>query len=537
MMKGVGGRTAVAAAAILIGTASLGLATTGGNDFYRVAVENAPGGVGLGVYTITTGPLHPIVGSLGSQNILFGGGVPGTSFTTIRSYTSGADYVQRNGLTLGGLAPLTLPLEGFVSPGEEAIVVGNPLNPSGFSTVYRPGGVAIAPDNLVIRQTTSAVGASFNDSAVLLKTEITNNGAAPVQIGVRYLWDLQIGADDDGPSFKMKGPDGPPVATDATFFNPGFTSFEITDDNDPAACFGVGNTPFPFFAVQGSVTGPATLMPTPPTRLSYVSWPDSSGLAGKFGGVIPAISAFDVPSLGVDVSTCLISVDDTGVAYWWGDKPSNALAIAPGATVAVTAYIYAYLPGVPPAFPPPPPPGMEGPPGDPTCSDGVDNDGDGLVDLNDPDCVPPNAPPDCTAAAPSVRSLWPPNHKFHPIKVNGVTDPDGDPIAITVTSISQDEPLNSIGDGNTCPDGSGVGSDAALVRAERAGTADGRVYHVNFTAADGQGGECTGQVAICVPHDQGRGKNCIDQGPLFDSTSTCGKPGKGNGNGNGHGKP
>ncbi|MGQ0520446.1 MAG: choice-of-anchor P family protein [Actinomycetota bacterium] len=35
------------------------------------------------------------------------------------------------------------------------------------------------------------------------------------------------------------------------------------------------------------------------------------------------------------------------------------------------------------------PPGTEGPPGDETCSDGLDNDGDGAVDLNDPDCQPP----------------------------------------------------------------------------------------------------------------------------------------------------
>jgi hypothetical protein len=28
----------------------------------------------------------------------------------------------------------------------------------------------------------------------------------------------------------------------------------------------------------------------------------------------------------------------------------------------------------------------EGPPGDPTCSDGIDNDGDGLTDEDDPDC-------------------------------------------------------------------------------------------------------------------------------------------------------
>jgi hypothetical protein len=33
--------------------------------------------------------------------------------------------------------------------------------------------------------------------------------------------------------------------------------------------------------------------------------------------------------------------------------------------------------------------GIEGPPGDPTCSDMVDNDGDGDIDLDDPECVAP----------------------------------------------------------------------------------------------------------------------------------------------------
>ena len=42
----------------------------------------------------------------------------------------------------------------------------------------------------------------------------------------------------------------------------------------------------------------------------------------------------------------------------------------------------------------------EGPPGDPTCSDGIDNDGDGLVDEDDPDCQNGgNGENLCTAAA------------------------------------------------------------------------------------------------------------------------------------------
>ena len=38
-------------------------------------------------------------------------------------------------------------------------------------------------------------------------------------------------------------------------------------------------------------------------------------------------------------------MDDSAVAYWWGDTAANALSIPSGGTVSVTAYLYAYLPG------------------------------------------------------------------------------------------------------------------------------------------------------------------------------------------------
>ena len=133
-----------------------------------------------------------------------------------------------------------------------------------------------------------------------------------------------------------------------------------------------------------------------------------------------------------------------------------------------------------------------------------------------------NLPPDCSAAAASPAMLWPPNHQFVDVSVAGVRDPDGDPVAITITGVTQDEPLNGGGQGNTCPDATGVGTATASVRAEREGTGDGRVYHIAFTADDDRGGRCTGSVTVCVPHDQGRGRACVDQGALFDSTGpTC----------------
>jgi hypothetical protein len=129
-----------------------------------------------------------------------------------------------------------------------------------------------------------------------------------------------------------------------------------------------------------------------------------------------------------------------------------------------------------------------------------------------------NQAPDCAAAVPSVTELWPPNHKLREVSVGGVADPDGDPVTLTITAIAQDEPVDGSGDGSTCPDGLGVGTPSARLRAERSGGGDGRVYEVRFSADDGMGGSCDGAFVVCVPHDRGRGAACGDPGPLVDST-------------------
>ena len=151
-----------------------------------------------------------------------------------------------------------------------------------------------------------------------------------------------------------------------------------------------------------------------------------------------------------------------------------------------------------------------------TCDDGNLIAGDGCSPLCLLEVM--NLPPVCTDAVASVESLWPPNHKLVPVAVDGVTDPDGDPVAIVVTAIAQDEPVDGSGDGSTCADAEGVGTDTALLRSERSGQGDGRVYHVAFAATDPLGASCTGSVDVCVRHDNGHGGLCGDQGPLFDST-------------------
>jgi hypothetical protein len=126
-----------------------------------------------------------------------------------------------------------------------------------------------------------------------------------------------------------------------------------------------------------------------------------------------------------------------------------------------------------------------------------------------------NQPPDCSAAAPSVARILSHGSALTPVSIVGVTDPDGDPVSITVTSIFQDEATDQHGHGDTCPDAAGIGTSTAQVRAEQDGGGDGRVYSISFSASDGRGGTCASVVKVCVPKDAQ--SSCVDEGPLFDS--------------------
>jgi hypothetical protein len=126
-------------------------------------------------------------------------------------------------------------------------------------------------------------------------------------------------------------------------------------------------------------------------------------------------------------------------------------------------------------------------------------------------------PPSCSSAQANPAALWSPNHQFVPIAITGVTDPSGHAVTITVTGVTQDEPVNAKGDGNTSPDAV-IQSGAASVRAERSGNGNGRVYQLSFKADNGQGGVCTGAVKVSVPHSMGKGAIAIDDGQVYDST-------------------
>jgi hypothetical protein len=149
---------------------------------------------------------------------------------------------------------------------------------------------------------------------------------------------------------------------------------------------------------------------------------------------------------------------------------------------------------------------------------------------------PGNRAPSCALAAASQPSLWPPNHSFRPERVIGITDADGDEVAYSIDYVTSDEPGDAQG-GNDNGDDVGVDDQdtnddgslhatgdrrshghGALLRAERSGAGNGRVYSMHVTASDGRGGSCQTTVRVCVPHDRS-GDPCVDDGQNYVITA------------------
>lgn len=145
------------------------------------------------------------------------------------------------------------------------------------------------------------------------------------------------------------------------------------------------------------------------------------------------------------------------------------------------------------------------------------------------DTDPPSV--QCTT---SVAKLWPPKHDMRPVTfMVEASDAAGAPESLTIVSASvrSDEPDNAwgLGDGNTCGDVDGEDGHSApvdltarlvpdplvpgrfsvtiLLRAERAGGGDGRVYTFEATAADAAGNTADTSCVVVVPRNQKK-KGC-----------------------------
>jgi hypothetical protein len=101
-----------------------------------------------------------------------------------------------------------------------------------------------------------------------------------------------------------------------------------------------------------------------------------------------------------------------------------------------------------------------------------------------PDWQTLDRPPDCSSVSATPGSIWPPNHKLITVTLSGATDPDGDPVIVTVNRVTGGDAVV------------GPAAGQAQLRADK-----GTTYRIEFSASDGRGGTCTGNATVSVPHN------------------------------------
>ncbi len=116
-----------------------------------------------------------------------------------------------------------------------------------------------------------------------------------------------------------------------------------------------------------------------------------------------------------------------------------------------------------------------------------------------------NPPPTITGATADPSVLWPPNHRMVNVTISyDVTDNCPLPPGSCILTVTSNEPVLGHGSGHTSPDWIVVDDHHVLLRAEREGGGNGRIYTITITCTDSGGNSSTEQVEVTVPHDQGR---------------------------------
>jgi len=112
-----------------------------------------------------------------------------------------------------------------------------------------------------------------------------------------------------------------------------------------------------------------------------------------------------------------------------------------------------------------------------------------------------NPPPVISGESVDKPVLLPSNHKLLDVTVSyNVTDNCG-PVVDALT-VSSNEFVNGLGQGNTAPDWEIVDAHHLRLRAERSGAGSGRVYTITITSTDSAGNASTKQLFVSVPHDR-----------------------------------
>lgn len=111
--------------------------------------------------------------------------------------------------------------------------------------------------------------------------------------------------------------------------------------------------------------------------------------------------------------------------------------------------------------------------------------------------------PVVSAATVDKSLLWPVNHQMETVTVN-YTATDNCSVNCVLT-VSSNEPLDGLGDGDTSPDWEVIDAHHVRLRVERSGTGTGRIYTITVTCTDPAGNTVVRTVTVKVPKSLGKG--------------------------------
>jgi hypothetical protein len=269
-----------------------------GNGIFQVYETSRSSSAGVGQITVMTGVNNA---SGPGHDVLFGQGVPGTSYMIVRDVTAGVDYVQGQMITHSN----EISLDGWV--------VDQHTTGTTTTTQWRPG-----PFDLY--QDVSVTGDTAANSRVTVTTRIRDFSTPGHQYRIQYLWDTEIGA-DDGPVIQPRAAGVPYKPADPTI---GVEQTSTAGDTVVVDHHVNPRPPSLAVALSGSDNPQA-----PPDSVKYLCWPDA--IFAPLGGYVTD----DTRNISDPGSDCLNAEGnaDSAVEYLWSADASKS----PSGTVEVAA--------------------------------------------------------------------------------------------------------------------------------------------------------------------------------------------------------
>lgn len=278
-----------------------------GNGIYQVHVDQGSA-LAPGSFTVLTGEDNA---AGAGHNVLFGNGVPGTSYMIIRQTSKDGtitDWVQGQLLTHASERSL-----------DEWYVSTQPIGTTGFVSTWDTFYFGSVTQRVEVTGTTQV------NSRVEVTTTIEPSEFFPDEkFQVQYIWDVATGA-DDGPALQE--------LTGSSEFSPyapvinnerlieGTTRIAVVDNEDSVA------GPSPALATAVSATGTVESM-------KYACWPDA--IYAEFG----AYEVWDSYDVSTPGSECVNTDGDNDSAvittFAGGTEAKASLAMTPGTPYAST---------------------------------------------------------------------------------------------------------------------------------------------------------------------------------------------------------